>query len=134
MILYRELDNTIKEEDLEVYERNLRDRFGPLPTEALELINVVRLRWKAMHLGFEKLTLKNGKMLCYFVSQKNSEYFSSPIFKGALKYAQDHPRLCHLKEQNNKLMLTVEDVKSISKASTVLVQIEKLVEDTTIEQ
>ncbi len=128
LILYRELDNIIKEEDLELYEANLRDRFGPVPNEALELINVVRLRWKAMQLGFEKLTLKNGKMLCYFVSQKNSEYFSSPIFKGALTFAQNNPRLCALKEQNNKLMLTVEDVKAVSKASVVLQQIEKLVE------
>lgn len=129
LVLYRELDNIIKEEDLITYENNLRDRFGPVPSEALELINVVRLRWKAMRLGFEKLTLKNKKLFAYFVSQKNSDYFNTPIFKAALSFAQDHPRLCHLKEQNNKLILTVEDVDSITKASGVLQQIEKLISD-----
>ncbi|MGZ3883263.1 MAG: transcription-repair coupling factor [Bacteroidia bacterium] len=133
LVLYRELDNIIKEEDLLLYEANLRDRFGPLPLEALELINVVRLRWKAMKLGFEKLTLKNGKMLAYFVSQKNSDYFNSPVFKAALSFAQQYPNLCRLKEQNNKLLLTVEDVPTISKASGVLLQIENLTEDATVE-
>lgn len=133
LILYRELDNIVKEEDLIAYEANLRDRFGPLPNEALELINVVRLRWKAMKLGFEKLTLKNGKMLAYFVSQKNSDYFNSPSFKAALSFAQSYPELCRLKEQNNKLMLTVEDVSSVKKAEAVMLKIGKLVEDVAVD-
>jgi transcription-repair coupling factor (superfamily II helicase) len=128
LILYRELDNTIKEEELIKYEENLRDRFGPLPAEALELINVVRLRWQAMKLGFEKLTLKNGKMISYFISQKDSSYFSSKLFFSILNFAQKNPNLCRLKEQNNKLWLTIEDVNSINSAREVLKQMEKLIE------
>ncbi len=128
LLLYRELDNTTKEEDLRLFEENLRDRFGPLPVEVIELINVVRLRWKAMKLGFEKLTLKNKKILAYFLNKKQSEYFESPMFKAALVFAQKYPRLCTLKEQNNKLYLTVEDVASIKQASEVLIQIENLIE------
>ena len=96
--------------------------------EVIELINVVRLRWKAMKLGFEKLTLKNKKILAYFLNKKQSEYFESPMFKAALVFAQKYPRLCTLKEQNNKLYLTVEDVASIKQASEVLIQIENLIE------
>jgi transcription-repair coupling factor (superfamily II helicase) len=129
LILYRELDNIIKEEDLLRFEENLKDRFGPVPPETIELINVVRLRWNAMKLGFEKLTLKNGKMIAYFVSQKKSEYFTTPAFLGILSFAQKHPHLCRLKEQNDKLWLTVEDAGSISKASALLKQMEKLIED-----
>ncbi|MBX3163300.1 MAG: transcription-repair coupling factor [Bacteroidetes bacterium] len=124
LLLYRELDNITKEEDLQQFEINLRDRFGPLPTEAIELINVVRMRRKAMQLGFEKLTLKNKKMFAYFISKQQSDYFLSPIFQAALLFAQKYPNLCTLKEQNNKLYLTVEDVSSVKRAQEVLAGIE----------
>jgi len=128
LMLYRELDNITKEEDLGLFEKNLRDRFGPIPAEAIELINVVRLRWKAMRLGFEKLTLKNKKMLAYFLNKQQSEYFSSPMFQASLLYVQKYPNLCTLKEQNNKLYLTVEDVDSVKHSAEVLTQIENLIQ------
>jgi transcription-repair coupling factor (superfamily II helicase) len=127
LLLYRELDNITKEEDLQLFETNLRDRFGPPPGEAVELINLVRMRWQAMKLGFEKLTLKNSKMLTYFLSKKGSDYFNSPMFQAALLFAQKYPRRCTLKEQNNRLWLTVEDVSSIKKAADTLTQIESLI-------
>jgi transcription-repair coupling factor (superfamily II helicase) len=127
LLLYRELDNITKEEDLKVFENNLRDRFGPVPKEAIELINVVRMRWQAMHLGFEKLILKNKKMKAYFLSKKQSDYFASPIFLAVLAYAQKYPRLCNLKEQNEKLHLTIEDVASIDRASEIMTQIEQMI-------
>jgi transcription-repair coupling factor (superfamily II helicase) len=128
LLLYRELDNITREEDLRGFEAGLRDRFGPIPTEAVELINVVRMRWKAMRLGFEKLTLKNKKMLAYFLNKQQSDYFSSPMFQAALLFAQKYPSLCTLKEQNNKLYLTVEDVGSIKRSEEVLTQIENLIQ------
>lgn len=128
LLLYRELDNITKEEDLDLYEKNLRDRFGPLPVEAIELINVVRMRWKAMKLGFEKLTLKNKKMLAYFLNKQESDYFSSPMFQASLLFAQKYPTLCTLKEQNKKLYLTIEDVSTVKRAAEVLTQIEDLIQ------
>ena len=127
LLLYRELDNITKEEDLQIFETNLRDRFGPIPSEASELINVVRLRWKAMQLGFEKLTLKNGKMLAYFLNKQQSDYFSSPMFQAALLYAQKYPNLCTLKEQNKKLYLTIEDVTAIKRATEIMDQVNSFV-------
>ncbi len=127
LLLYRELDNITKEEDLTAFENNMRDRFGPVPNEAIELISLVRMRWQAMKLGFEKLTLKNSKLLTYFLSKQDSDYFNSPMFKAALLFAQKHPQRCKLKEQNNRLWLTVEDVDSIKKSATVLSQIEDLI-------
>lgn len=128
LLLYRELDNIIKEEDLQKFELNLKDRFGPLPLEVTELINVVRMRWKAMKLGFEKLTLKNKKLLAYFLNKQESDYFSSPMFQAALLFAQKYPNLCTLKEQNKKLYLTVEDVASVKRSAEVLTQIENLIQ------
>jgi transcription-repair coupling factor (superfamily II helicase) len=128
LLLYRELDNITKEEDLDLYEKNLRDRFGPLPIEVVELINVVRMRWKAMKLGFEKLILKNKKMLAYFLNKQESDYFSSPMFQASLMFAQKYPNLSTLKEQNKKLYLTIEDVGSVKRAAEVLTQIEDLIQ------
>lgn len=127
LILYRELDNITNEEDLKIFEENLRDRFGPIPIEAIELINVVRFRWKAMRLGFEKVTLKGSKMLAYFVAQKDSDYFSTPIFHAVMAFAQKYKHLSRLKEQNEKLYLTIEDVDSVSKASNALENMEALI-------
>ena len=127
LLLYRELDNITKEEDLTHFEANLIDRFGPVPIEAIELINVVRMRWKAMKLGFEKLTLKNKKLLAYFLNKQESDYFSSPMFQASLMFAQKYPALCTLKEQNKKLYLLVEDVESVKRSAEVLTQIEDLI-------
>jgi transcription-repair coupling factor (superfamily II helicase) len=127
LLLYRELDNITKDEDLLVFENNLRDRFGPVPTEVSELINVLRIRWHAMKLGFEKLTLKNGKMIAYFISKQNSDFFATPIFHASIAFAQKYALLCKLKEQNNKLLLSIEDVTSVKRTAEVLHQIEKLI-------
>ncbi|MDF2449142.1 MAG: mfd [Bacteroidota bacterium] len=133
LLLYRELDNISKKEDLVVFESKLRDRFGPLPIEVSELINVVRMRWAAMKLGFEKITLKNNKMLSYFLSKQDSEYFNSAMFKAVLAFAQKTPKQTALKEQNSKLWLTIENIKSVDEAIVVLDKINALVSPGTTE-
>lgn len=127
LLLYRELDNFTKTEELLTFENNLRDRFGPLPIEVSELINVVRMRWAAMKLGFEKITLKNNKMLAYFLSKQDSEYYNSSMFKAVLSYAQKTPKQSNLKEQNNKLWLTIENIKSVDEAIVVFEKITGLI-------
>ena len=127
LLLYRELDNFTKTEELLTFENNLRDRFGPLPIEVSELINVVRMRWAAMKLGFEKITLKNNKMLAYFLSKQDSEYYNSPMFKAVLSYAQKTPKQTALKEQNSKLWLTIESIKSVDEAIVVFEKITSMI-------
>jgi len=127
LLLYRELDNFTKTEELLTFENNLRDRFGPLPIEVSELINVVRMRWAAMKLGFEKITLKNNKMLAYFLSKQDSDYYNSPMFKAVLSYAQKTPKQTNLKEQNSKLWLTIENIKSVDEAIIVFEKITGLI-------
>ena len=127
LLLYRELDNITNEEALQTFESGLRDRFGPLPKEALALTDVVRMRRKAMRIGFEKLVLKNRKMKAYFLSKKQSDYFGSPMFLAVLAYAQKYPALCTLKEQHEKLHLTVEDVHSIQRSLEIMGDIEQMI-------
>lgn len=127
LLLYRELDNVTNESELENFKFKIRDRFGPIPNEAIELINVVKMRWAAMKLGFEKMTLKNGKMLCYFLSKQDSEYYNSPMFKAVMLYVQKSHKQTQLKESNAKLWLTIEGVKSIDDAMNHLSKINDLI-------
>jgi transcription-repair coupling factor (superfamily II helicase) len=122
--LYRELDNTEKEEKLQEFSQQLIDRFGPLPEPTQELLQVVRLRWMAKNLGFEKLIIKGGKLFIYFVSNQMSAYYQSPVFDKILKFVQNNPRVFQLKETKEKLTMTCENVLNISKAIDLLKKLE----------
>ena len=78
--LYRELDNISEEADLKDFADKLIDRFGQIPVQTQELLNTVRLRWKAVKLGIEKMIIKNKKMICYFLSDPDSSYYQSAVF------------------------------------------------------
>jgi transcription-repair coupling factor (superfamily II helicase) len=118
--LYRQLDNIETEEELEEFENQLKDRFGPLPGPTKGLLVVVKLRWNAVKLGFERLVLKNQKLIAYFISNQDSPYYKSEIFSNILSFVQKNPDLLSLKEINNKLTLTLENIDNISEASVFL--------------
>ena len=114
--LYRELDSINEEGNLQLFEKRLADRFGPLPGPTRELLDVVRLRRLAMQLGFEKLILKNGQMVIHFVTNPLSPYYQSPVFSHILNFVQHQSRKYRMKEANNRLTLTVAEVKSVKEA------------------
>lgn len=121
--LYKDLDHLIDEEALKDFENNLVDRFGPIPQETHELIDTVRLRWLAQEVGFEKLVLKKGKMLGYFIPQENSAYFQSEAFTKVLQFIQAFPNEAIMKQKNEKLYLVLENVNSIASALQLLLKI-----------
>lgn len=123
MLLYRELDNLETEESLVKFEAGLLDRFGKLPNQSKELLEVVRLRWLAIDLGIERIILKDKKMICYFISDQQSPYYQSPIFTKVLQFVQQNPGKCRMKEKKDKLSLSFEQVKSIQTAKAILEQI-----------
>ena len=118
--LYRELDDAKDESELDSFETNLNDRFGPIPKQTLELIHTIRLRWLAMEIGFEKLMLKNNRMSGYFIQNQNSPYYQSETFTKVLKFVQMNIRTCKMKESNGKLTLSFENIKSIDEAIIAL--------------
>ncbi len=118
--LYRVLDNIGTEEGLQRFEKELEDRFGPVPELTCELMNVVRLRWMAIRLGFEKIILKKGLMIMHFVSNPDSSYYATATFKAVLAFVQGQGRRFRLKETNGKLTLTTDPVNSISGAIEIL--------------
>ncbi len=120
MLLYRELENIKNDNDLEKYMARLRDRFGEIPNEGLELLQVVPLRRLGKQLGCEKITLKKGQLMLYFVSNPNSPYYQSTVFDHLLDYVATHARRCNLRETNGKRSLVIKQVESVKNAVEIL--------------
>ena len=120
MLLYRELDNTRNDQELEAYRQRLVDRFGPLPPQAEELLQVVALRRYGKNLGCEKIMLKQGRMFLYFVSNARSPFYQSEAFGRIIEYATTNVRRCNLREQNGKRSMVVTDVPTVGEAVNVL--------------
>lgn len=122
--LYNELSSIKDEEQLIVFEKKLIDRFGPLPKQAQALMTSMRIKWLATKMGLEKLVLKQGKMVGYFVSDQQSDYYQSGAFHKVLQFVQKHPSLSRMKEKQTKnglrLLLTYDNVKSLKKAHELL--------------
>ncbi len=123
MSLYRELDNLTRQEQLDEYTKRLLDRFGELPHEAEELLRILPLKWTAASLGFEKVTLKAGKMILYMVSNFNSPYYDSKAFEKVIDYVSYHPGDARLSEHDKKRTLEMKSVRSISDALAILTAI-----------
>ncbi len=123
MRLYRELDSIEQPVDLEKFENQLKDRFGALPQEAIELLNVVRLRWIAIELGMEKVVIKNETMIGYFIANQLSPFYRSETFTKVIGYIQKHHHFFQLKESKEKLSLIVKKVENIEDAIKILKQI-----------
>ncbi len=122
--LYNELAEIKDEAALSAYEQKLEDRFGPLPKEAQALLTSMRIKWLATRMGLEKLVLKQGKMVGYFVGDQQSDYYQSGNFRTVLKFVQQFPTLSKMKEKQTKnglrLLLTFENVKTLKKAHQLL--------------
>ena len=118
--LYKELDSIETEAELEAFEKNLVDRFGPLPEEAAELIETLRLRWVAKALGIEKLVLKFGYMSGTFTGNQDAPYFQTETFGKVLQFIQNHPSDVVLKEKKGKLSLRFEGVRSVKRGIVYL--------------
>ncbi len=112
--LYTRLDNCEKEEELQAFEKELIDRFGPLPNEVEDLITTVRCRWAAIDLGFEKMTLKDKTLRCYFINKNDSPYFESDVFQGIMQYLQTGTNKARLKQVGKNFLLVVNDVDDMN--------------------
>ena len=121
--LYRELDSTKDEEALQAFESRLADRFGPLPRAAKELLNVVRLRWEAIRLGMERVKVKNGLVIVHFVGEENSPFYKREAFMTLLQRVTQRPDRFVLKQHNNRLAMTVRNVKDVEDAYKTLQQL-----------
>ena len=117
--LYKELDAITDEEHLQRFKAELADRFGPLPKQLEELTFIVRLRGLALKLAIEKIVLKRGIMLAYFVSDKNSPFYKSALFNSILVRLQGLAGKVTLKQLNDKLYIKAERVTSVERSCSI---------------
>ncbi|AEH00638.1 transcription-repair coupling factor [Lacinutrix sp. 5H-3-7-4] len=122
--LYTQLNNFKTEEELEKFEIDLIDRFGELPTQVVDLLNSVRLKWLATKLGLEKVIMKKGKLVGYFINDQQSSFYQSGNFTKLLKYIQQNPMAGKMKEKQTRnglrLLLTFDNIKTVDQALKAL--------------
>ena len=120
MLLYRELDNISDDDSLKAYRQRIVDRFGPVPREGEELMQVVLVRRLGRKLGCEKIMLRQGVMSMQFVSNQSSPFYQSKTFGRIIKYVMDNPRRCNFKDSKGHRLIKISNVPSVAEAVVVL--------------
>jgi len=118
--IYRQIDSFKKDILLDKLKNELRDRFGELPSEVDNLFNVVKIRNKGAELGFEKIIIKNGLLICFFISNQMSPYYRSKTFDSVLKHITENDTAFTLKQSDNKLKTVSRGVDTLQKACSLL--------------
>ena len=118
--IYKELDSLTSEKEMDMMKSRLADRFGTLPDELLRLFDIVKIRQLGQKLGFEKIIIKNGVMIAFFISNPMSNYYKSERFSKILENLSAYPKMFELKQNDSKLRIFVRNIDSISKAYEIL--------------
>jgi transcription-repair coupling factor (superfamily II helicase) len=122
--LYNALSEINTEEALQTFESEIIDRFGEVPTQVVDLLNSVRIKWLAKKLGIERLILKRNKMIGYFISNQQSAFYQSEGFTNVLRFVQQNSNLCTMKEKETKnglrLLITFNSITNVEKALAML--------------
>ena len=124
LTLYTDLNQVKDEQALQKFEEQLVDRFGELPDQAADLLNSVRIKWISNSIGLEKIVMKQGKMIGYFISDQQSAFYQTPTFTRVLQYVQSHAQQCKIKEKQTRnglrLLLVFENIRSVDRAYLAL--------------
>jgi transcription-repair coupling factor (superfamily II helicase) len=108
--LYAQLDNIQTEEELQHFLDALKDRFGTIPHQVFSLIAGLKLRKIGKLLGFERISLKSGKLRCYFIENPQSPFYESPVFNNIMAWIAKEGWLKGLSiKKSNKNLLLVKD-------------------------
>lgn len=125
--LYKELDQIEDLEEINKFIQYLSDRFGPVPQEAIRLIEAIKIRWLGQQIGFEKISLKLNVLNCYFISNKQSQYYESSTFKKILNYLQNEHHTLTLKEKNERLYIQAQNITTLNQVENILKQIQNYI-------
>ena len=112
------------EEELQKFESEIIDRFGELPTQVQDLFDSVRLKWIATKMGLEKVIMKKGKLIGYFIQDQQSKFYQSNDFSSVLQFLQMNASKCKMKEKQTRnglrLLITFERINNVSSALKAL--------------
>ncbi|MFN5422061.1 MAG: transcription-repair coupling factor [bacterium] len=128
LLLYTRLDNCKTEDELVRFHDEMQDRFGPVPPCVDDLFTTVRCRKIAVELGFERISLKQKTLRCYFVNNPDSPYFTSEVFNSILLHIQTRTNKSHLKQVGKNFMLITENVQSMIHLQTILEEFKSTVD------
>ena len=98
----------------------LADRFGPIPDEVARLFDIVRIRHLGEKLGFEKIIIKNGILIAFFINNQMAAYYKSGVFTKILEKVSEYSRLFELKQNDSKLRIISRKVNTLSDAYNIL--------------
>ena len=118
--IYKELDSLSSDKEIEQMKTRLSDRFGPIPEELSRLFEIVRIRQLGIKMGFEKIIIKNGVMIAFFISNPLSQYYRSDRFSKILENISLNPSIFELKQNDNRLRIFVRNVDTFEKAYRIL--------------
>ena len=118
--IYKQLDNLSRDKDIEAFRGSLVDRFGDLPPETDNLFDVLKIRNLGGHLGFEKVIIKNGMMIMFFISNPMSPYFKTKVFSNILAKVGENDKLFNLKQTEGKLKIVSRGIDSLPAALSTL--------------
>ncbi|XCF06378.1 transcription-repair coupling factor [Tamlana crocina] len=122
--LYTQLNNLNNEEEIKTFEKDLIDRFGELPKQVADLLDSVQIKWLATKIGFEKVVMKKGKLIGYFINDQQSRFYQSKNFTKVLQFVQTQPGVCKMKEKQTRnglrLLLTFDNIKTVKQALNAL--------------
>ncbi|MBF4984116.1 transcription-repair coupling factor, partial [Nonlabens mediterrranea] len=124
LALYSKLNEVKDEKELDVFKKELEDRFGELPDQANDLLTSIKLKWIAARMGLEKVIMKQNKLIGYFIADQQSDFYQTAAFTKVLQAVQQQPRVLRMKEKQTRgglrLLLTVDKVKTVDRAFEVL--------------
>jgi transcription-repair coupling factor (superfamily II helicase) len=123
--LYQRLDNSETEEELQLMAGEMKDRFGDLPQAVNDLFVTVRCRKLAVELGFEKMSLKDDTLRCYFINRPDSPYFESQTFQQILSFIQTGTNKAKLKQSGRLFSMVVNEVRSMAEMHRFLASMHK---------
>ena len=126
MLLYRELDGLESPTDVDAFCQRMNDRFGPIPHEGEELIQVVHLRRLGRYFGTERIILKNGRMRLYFVNNQDSPFYQSAAFGQILQFATTNIHRCKLDVVGGRNTLLLTSIPSVKAGVDILQQISEI--------
>jgi transcription-repair coupling factor (superfamily II helicase) len=125
--LYTKLNGIKTEEELHKFESEIVDRFGELPTQVIDLFDSVRLKWIAIEMGIEKIIMKKGKLIGYFIQDQQSKFYQSPAFTKVLQFVQRNSGKCKMREKQTRnglrLLITFENITSTKQTLKALSKI-----------
>jgi transcription-repair coupling factor (superfamily II helicase) len=126
--LYQRLDSCESDEELSDMRAEMTDRFGPLPSQVEDLFTTVLCRKLAVQLGFEKMSLKDELLRCFFINRPDSPYFESAVFKGIITYLQTQTRKAQLKQNGRNFLLVVSEMRNMQAVHSFLSSIREYVQ------